>query len=78
MLVLASNKIAVLQEVLGLAKTAQRCFENTSDSNEVQKFLFGILQQGPDDRWSGRGNDLKREIFDEVRDYTRDVISLYR
>lgn len=28
-----------------------------------------VLLEGPDDSWSGRGNDLKRAIFDAKRDW---------
>lgn len=39
----------------------------------AQKEALGMLEQGADDEWSGRGNDVRRARFDGVREAVRDV-----
>lgn len=41
----------------------------------LRKITSDIIQRGPDDTWSGRGNDLRRAVFDAKIDWLRDRLA---
>jgi hypothetical protein len=48
-----------------------------TDAERVRRATFIVadtLRQGPDDGWSGRGNDLRRAAFDAVRSRADDML----
>ena len=40
--------------------------------------LFALLLDGPDDTWSGRGNDVRRAYADGVRRAVAEAVRLFR
>lgn len=60
---------------LSLAYTLQRYVSNEACTVElVEDHLTEVLIAGPDDEWSGRGNDRRRVVFDVKREAVRDYL----
>lgn len=66
--------LASIEGQLAVASRLARAIEADLDREEQVAVLFQLLQDGADDSWSGRGNDLRRARFDGVR---REVESYY-
>lgn len=71
------DNIAELEGVRDVVWRTLKWLEHPEATPEKVAFrLLDHVAQGADDRWSGRGNDLKRTNFDAVRDTTQRVVSV--
>lgn len=53
---------------LWVRTTTKYVIENGGDEATILNAWLILLISGPDDSWSGRGNDARRAYFDGVRD----------
>lgn len=69
--------IAKYEAHLGLAYAVQRYTSHESCTVElVRDHLMEVLLAGADDEWSGRGNDLRRVVFDVKRRVVREYLQV--
>ncbi len=62
-----ANQVAQLEGELTVYNRIPKVDERPLTNPEMQQLAFLIMANGPDDQWSGRGNDARRSHFDGVR-----------
>lgn len=59
----------------GIENYADEMTPDEARKKVLRKITSDIIQRGPDDTWSGRGNDLRRAVFDAKIDWLRDRLA---
>ena len=67
---------ARLDVVAGLGQRLSRVV--TVSDEDIIAWCFGIVAQGSDDTWSGRGNDARRVAGDARRKAATEIVDLIR
>ena len=62
-----ANRIADLEGQLHVLQLLARAQQNGASNEAMERILFREALRGPDDAWSGRGNDVRRAYADGIR-----------
>lgn len=71
-LVQYAQNVKTSEAVANAQHTYLKMVQRDATEVELLRYLLSLVGRGPDDTWSGRGNDSNRSAFDGVRSWASD------
>lgn len=68
------NDIAESEGEIRVLTLLANAEERGKSKEEIKEALFRLALRGPDDAWSGRGNDVRRALADGIRSAIDDAM----